>query len=154
MIGLITIAQKNPAWVEQAFQEYSQRCVHSFAIELQPVALQKRMAGKEQKAFAKEATQCLKLIRPADYVIGLDPCGQSLDSYAFANGLQEKFDTGFRPVFIIGAPEGLTPVLRQACHVFWSLGQLTMPHTLVKVVLAEQIFRAWSIIHQHPYHRQ
>lgn len=153
MIGVITIAQKNPAWVDAGFQDYSQRCVQPFAITHHQVALQKRIAGGEQKALEKEASQCLKLIKPTDYVIGLDPNGLVLDSHQFADKIQQTLDAGQRPLFIIGAPEGLSATIRQACHTFWSLGPLTMPHTLVKVVLAEQIFRAWSIIQQHPYHR-
>ena len=84
----------------------------------------------------------------------MDPIGKQLDSYEFADKIQHLIDQGQKPLFVIGAPEGLAPEIRKTCKEFWSLGKLTMPHTLAKVVLAEQIFRAWSIIHQHPYHRQ
>ncbi|HBF08537.1 MAG TPA: 23S rRNA (pseudouridine(1915)-N(3))-methyltransferase RlmH [Gammaproteobacteria bacterium] len=153
-IGICSISQKNPAWVDQAFQDYMQRCVHPWNIEHHHIPLVKRVSGREQKAIDKEATQVLKVFKPNDYVIGLDPQGKTLDSYEFADKIQQCINQSQRPVFVIGAPEGLAPDIRQSCREFWSLGRLTMPHTLAKVVLAEQIFRAWSITHQHPYHRQ
>lgn len=152
-IGIISIAQKNPQWVEHAFQDYAQRCSAPFNVEHHQIPLNKRVPGRESKAIEKEASQCLKLLKPTDYVIGLDPLGKALDSYQFADRIQKTIDQGQRPVFLIGAPEGLATQMRDACTTFWSLGALTMPHTLAKVVLAEQLYRAWSIIHQHPYHR-
>lgn len=152
-IGIISIGQKNPTWVEQGFQDYIQRCVAPFNIEHHQIGLIKRLPGRAAKAIDKEASQCLKLLKTSDYVIGLDPLGETLDSYQFADRIQKTIDRGQRPVFLIGAPEGLASQMRMACSTFWSLGALTMPHTLAKVVLAEQLYRAFSIIHQHPYHR-
>lgn len=153
-IGIATISQKNPTWVDQGFQDYCQRCVHPWNIDHHHISLVKRTPGRENKAIEKESAQFLKILKPADYVIGMDPVGKQLDSYQFADKIQQLIDQGQKPLFVIGAPEGLAPDIRNTCKEFWSLGTLTMPHTLAKVVLAEQIFRAWSIIHQHPYHRQ
>lgn len=153
-IAILSIAQKNPAWVDAAVQEYSQRCVAPFTIEQHIVSLMRRIPGQEHKAIDKESAQCLKQCKANDFVIGLDPAGHTLDSYQFADKIQKSLDQGRRPVFIIGAPEGLSQSIRQRCDVFWSLSQMTMPHTLAKVVLAEQLYRAWSIMNQHPYHRQ
>ncbi len=154
VIGITTISQKNPTWVEQAFQDYCQRCVHPWNIEHHHIPLIKRISGRENKAIAKEAAQFQKRLKPTEYIIGLDPEGKQLDSYQFAAQLQQLINQNQKPLFVIGAPEGLAPNIRNTCQELWSLGKLTMPHTLAKVVLAEQIFRAWSIIHQHPYHRQ
>lgn len=154
VIGIATISQKNPSWIEQGFQAYCQRCPKPWDIEHHHIALHKRTPGRERQALDKEAAQVLKLAQPTHLLIGLDPLGIRLDSYEFADRIQQTLNLGQKPLFVIGAPEGLTAELRQQCKQLWSLGPLTMPHTLAKVVLAEQIFRAWSIVHQHPYHRQ
>jgi len=153
-IAVASISQKNPSWVEQAFQEYCTRCIQPWAIEHIHINLIKRVSGQEHKARDKESEQLTKHVKSTDYVIGLDPGGQQFESQGFAQHVQNVLDQGRRPFFIIGAPEGLAPGIRQICHCFWSLSQLTMPHTLAKVVVAEQLFRAWSITHNHPYHRQ
>ena len=151
---LITcVTQKVPAWVETAFQDYSQRCVAPWNIIYQPVGLKKRAKGRELQALEKESDQVIAMLKPGDYSIGMDPKGKTQTSEQFSASLVQLLNEGLRPVFIIGAPEGLTPAIKSNCKALWSLGPMTLPHTLAKVTLAEQIFRAWSIEAGHPYHR-
>jgi len=147
------ITQKTPAWVTQAFQDYAGRCPRPWNIEYQATGLVKRVAGREQQAREKEAQQVINQLKPHDFLIGLDPLGTMQTSLEFSQSLSHLLDQSFRPILLIGAPEGLTDSLKNKTQKLWSLGPLTLPHTLAKVVCAEQIFRAWSIHAGHPYHR-
>ena len=156
-IHLVSISSKPPSWVSKACEQYLTRCPGTWSVRDHTIALQKRQGGCAQAA-QKEAKLLKKLLNHDEicgaYLIGLDPNGRQLDSIQFAKRLQRHLDDARQPILLIGPPDGLDPQLKALCHEFWSLGQLTIAHTLAKVVVAEQIFRAWSIIHQHPYHRE
>lgn len=111
-------------------------------------------AGDARRRCEEEGAALLKLARGADFIIALDVRGRALGSEAFARLLAEKRDGGIAAVAIlIGGPDGLSEAVRAAAHVQLSLGPMTLPHGLARIVLAEQLYRAATILSGHPYHR-
>lgn len=101
----------------------------------------------------KEGEQMLAAIHPSDYVITLDVPGQRLSTEKLAGRLEKLLQQGNHVALLIGGPEGLAPQCRTKAQESWSLSDLTLPHPLVRVLIAEQLYRAWSILKGHPYHR-
>jgi 23S rRNA (pseudouridine1915-N3)-methyltransferase len=111
-------------------------------------------AGTAAKRCAEEGAGLLKLARDADVIIAIDEAGKALTSEAFARLLGKTRDDGAGTVaFLIGGPDGLAPGVREAARLTLSLGTLTLPHGLARIVLAEQLYRAATILAGHPYHR-
>ncbi|EHY30702.1 23S rRNA (pseudouridine(1915)-N(3))-methyltransferase RlmH, partial [Sutterella parvirubra] len=105
------------------------------------------------KLMAAEAERILAAIEPDDFVVVLDEHGADLDTQAFAKALAGWGREGERVVFVIGGPDGLSPDVKARARTTIRLSAMTLPHALCRVLLAEQIYRAWSIYANHPYHR-
>jgi len=143
-----------PSWVEAGSHEYSKRMPPELRIETIEIALGAR--GKNQpasKAIEKESQALLKAIAPQDFVVALDVIGRSLSTEQLASKLADWQMDGRDICLVIGGPDGLSKECLARADMRWSLSDLTLPHPLVRIVLMEQMYRAWSINANHPYHR-
>ena len=144
-----------PAWVNTGVEEYTARMPLQLPIKLIEVAAEKRKSAMQQKKWqATESERMLSMIPPkVDIIIALERMGKALSTLQLAAHMQTWHDHRQSIVFLIGGPEGLSDACVQKADLVWSLSALTMPHPLVRVVLSEQLYRAWSININHPYHR-
>jgi len=153
-INLITIGSKMPAWVDEGSNEYFKRLKGNLDIKLFDLPLGKR--GKSidiNKTIAAEGDAMLNTIQDRDHVIALDVKGKPWSTEQLAENMHHWQMTGDNVSLLVGGPDGLDPRCLDRANQRWSLSNLTLPHPLVKVILAEQLYRGWSILHNHPYHR-
>lgn len=144
-----------PDWVEAGFAEYSRRMPAECSLQLKEIEPGRRSKSTSpDKAQAEEAQRLLKAIPDGAYVVALDERGKSLSSKKLAANMQDWLQDGRDVVLLVGGADGLTREVRQHADWQWSLSDLTLPHGMVRVLLAEQLYRAWSIIQKHPYHRE
>ena len=143
-----------PSWVEAGCTEYGKRMPPELRIETIEIALGAR--GKNQsasKAIEKESQSLLKAIGAQDFVVALDVIGRTLSTEKLASKLADWQMNGRDVCLIIGGPDGLSAECLARANMRWSLSDLTLPHPLVRIVLMEQMYRAWTINANHPYHR-
>ena len=153
-IELIAVGHKMPDWVTQGFNEYRQRMQADVTLSLTEIPLQKRgKASQLASARAKESEQVMKAIDDDAYVVTLDIPGKVHSSESLADRLRFWQENTRKMVLIIGGPEGLSAEMKARANESWSLGKLTLPHPLVRIVAAEALYRAWSINNNLPYHR-
>ncbi len=154
-IQIIALGQKMPAWVEIACGDYLKRMPREIDIQITTIALAQRKAKDSVDSRRRQqATQIIKKINPGSFSIALDEQAKQWGSSAWARNLEYWMQHYPRVNLIIGGPDGLDNECRDKCQQTISLGQMTMPHALVRVVLVEQLYRAWSILKGHPYHRE
>ena len=152
LIKLIAVGTKMPAGVETGFAEYSKRLPSDYQIQLIEIPSQKRTKSSVIEQVLEIEGQ--KLLSAADSpIIALDRLGETVTTEQLAKYLQNWHDDHLNPSLLIGGPEGLSKSCLKRAYFKWSLSALTFPHPLVRVILAEQIYRAWSILNHHPYHR-
>ncbi len=138
-----------PEWVSTAYEEYTRRLNSSLRVELEELP-----QGKD-KARAKADEEKRLLERAGDdYLVALDEHGKSLTTRDLARWLSQRQQDGRNLSFLIGGPDGLGPEILKKAHLRWSLSSLTFPHAMVRVILAEALYRAHSVLHNHPYHRE
>jgi 23S rRNA (pseudouridine1915-N3)-methyltransferase len=153
-IRLIAVGTKMPGWVNDGFEEYRKRLNQDVTLELVEIPAGKRGKNADvDRITDKEGELMLAAIHPSDYVITLDVPGQRLSTEKLAGRLEKLLQQGNHVALLIGGPEGLAPQCRTKAQESWSLSDLTLPHPLVRVLIAEQLYRAWSILKGHPYHR-
>lgn len=153
-IHLITIGQKMPEWVETGFAEYAKRlpeCCALNLIELPMPARSKNQSVDQLKQ--KEAALIEKAIPKGALVIALDEYGQEVSTVGLSRKLAQWLEGGQDVALLVGGPDGLDGSLLQKARWTWSLSKLTFPHPLVRILVAEQLYRAWSVLNHHPYHR-
>ena len=153
-IHLIAVGRRVPDWVERGYHEFSKRLPAEHRIHLIEIATGKRHKNSDVKQHVeREGKQMVAAIPAASTVIALDVKGQQWSTEQLAKRFAAWRHEGRDISLLVGGPDGLAPdCLKRARHI-WSLSQLTLPHALVRVVIAEQLYRAWSIINDHPYHR-
>ena len=154
-LWLLAVGQKMPAWVETGFTEYQRRLPREFALQLVEVRAEKRTAGKPvQQIMAAERDRILDALPTRSILWALDEHGEQPDSLQWADWLQTAQNEGDDLALVIGGADGLHAEIRQRARRTVSLSKLTLPHALVRVLVAEQVFRAVSILNNHPYHRE
>jgi 23S rRNA (pseudouridine1915-N3)-methyltransferase len=154
VIHLIAIGQKMPGWVETAYADYAKRLPNQCRLKL--VALPMPHRGKTSspaQALAEEAKRIEAAIPKGTTVVVLDEKGDAPTTEKLARKLDTWLGSGQDVALIVGGPDGLAPTLKTRAQWQWSLSPLTLPHPLVRVLLAEQLYRAWSLLQNHPYHR-
>lgn len=152
---LIAIGNKMPAWVQTGFQEYARRFPRDLALELYEIPAHKRGKNADiKRILQQEGERMLAAVPKGARIITLEVTGQSWDSPTLASKLNQWQLDGRDVCLLVGGPEGLAPDCIAASEGKWSLSALTLPHPLVRVVLAESLYRAWSICTNHPYHRE
>ncbi len=153
-IYLITIGQKMPDWVEKGFYEYAKRLPHSCALKLIELPMPQRSKNSSvQQLKEKEAALIEQALPKQALVIALDEYGQEVSTVGLSNKMKQWLESGQDVALLIGGPDGLDGRLLQKARWTWSLSKLTFPHPLVRVIVAEQLYRAWSVLQNHPYHR-
>ena len=153
-ISVVAVGTKMPRWVTEGIAEYAVRLPRELRLEWCEIPLARR--GKDSRAEQlrqREGEQILKAIPGGDRVIALDVQGKALSTEQLANELQEWQMSGDNYSLLVGGPDGLSTACLQRAERRWSLSTLTLPHPLVRVLLAEQLYRAWTITVNHPYHR-
>jgi 23S rRNA (pseudouridine1915-N3)-methyltransferase len=154
-IHLIAVGEKMPAWVESGFQEYTRRLPSECQLKLVeiPAAFRGKNASVE-KTKKEEGEKIGRAIPSGSFVIALDVLGKSWSTRELAQQMQRWMSDGRDVSLLVGGPEGLPEACIKRAEARWSLSALTFPHPLVRVILAEQLYRAWSILKNHPYHRE
>lgn len=151
---ILAVGSRQPAWVQAAFEDYAARMPADWSMSLREIRPEPRNMGRTvPQMLLAEAQRLRQAIPPRAHVIALDERGQTKTSQAFAQVLSRSQDTVSALVFLIGGPDGLCPDLRAQAALSLRLSDMTLPHGMARVVLAEQIYRAWSILAGHPYHR-
>lgn len=153
---LVAVGTKMPTWVDEGYRDYARRLHGGARLELHEIPLGRRRSESPadiDRARAEEARRLRAALPAQAYVIALEVGGQAVDTAGIAGHIAEWQRTGRSVAFLVGGPDGLERDLVQAADATWSLSALTFPHTLVRVMLAEQLYRALSILHKHPYHR-
>jgi len=153
-IHLISVGNRMPGWVEQGYAEYAKRMPPECALKLVEIAPGRRGKGMDTaRAVAEEGERMLKALPRDDRVIALDVMGRPWSTEQLSAQLGDWLGDGRDLSLLVGGPDGLADACRQRAHLLWSLSPLTFPHPLVRVILAEQLYRAWSLLKGHPYHR-
>ena len=153
-INLVAVGTRMPAWVNQGYQEYARRLPRECALKLTEIPLaQRARATPVARAVAEEGKRMLAAVTPQQLVVALDVKGRAWSTEQLAEQLQGWLQDGRNLSLLIGGPDGLAPACVERAEQRWSLSTLTLPHPLVRVLLAEQLYRAWTILNNHPYHR-
>jgi 23S rRNA (pseudouridine1915-N3)-methyltransferase len=143
-----------PQWVREPFDDYINRLGSSLKVSLTEIDSGQRGAGRSPaKAIETESQRILAALRPGEFVVALDEHGSEMSTRELASWLATRLRDGSDLVFLIGGPDGFGPEVLQRAQLKWSLSRLTFPHALVRVLLAEQLYRAHSVLSNHPYHR-
>lgn len=153
-LKLICVGQKMPDWVSQGFSDYARRMPPELAIELTEIPLAHRGKNPDiPRLMKREGEAILGAVDARDRVIALEVGGQSWPTEKLASQLENWQQDGQDVSFLVGGPDGLDDACRQRADQLWSLSALTLPHPLVRILLAEQLYRAWTVTRNHPYHR-
>jgi 23S rRNA (pseudouridine1915-N3)-methyltransferase len=153
-IHLLAIGTRMPEWVEKGYAEYAGRLPRECALNLVEIPAGQRGQNPDIARIVRAEGERLLAAAPSgSRRIALDERGQEWSTAELAERLAGWLRDGRAPSLLVGGPDGLDPVCRARADAVWSLSRLTLPHPLVRVVVAEQIYRAWSLLHHHPYHR-
>jgi 23S rRNA (pseudouridine1915-N3)-methyltransferase len=152
-IRLIAVGQRPPEWVAKGFSEYARRLPREMPFELVEVVPAARKNLPTAQARALEAQRLLSQVGPRDLVIVLDEHGTTWSTLRLAEKLDDWRMQGRDVAFLVGGADGLDASCLERADEVVSLSAMTLPHALVRVLLAEQIYRAWTVISGHPYHR-
>ena len=151
---VIAVGQRVPDWAQTAWADYAKRFPPELRLELKAIKTEPRSGGKStEQIMAAERQRIEGAIPSGTHVVALDERGSALTTAALAAKLSQWQGQGGDVALLIGGPDGLHPALRQAAHERIRLSDLTLPHAMVRVLLVEQLYRAWSINAGHPYHR-
>jgi 23S rRNA (pseudouridine1915-N3)-methyltransferase len=143
-----------PDWAQTAWDDYAKRFPHELKVELKAVKTEPRGSKTVEQLYAAERKRIEEAIPKGARIGALDERGTSVRTTALAQRLKEWQLGGGDVALVIGGPDGLDPEFRQAAHERIRLSDLTLPHAMVRVLLIEQLYRAWSINANHPYHRE
>lgn len=153
-LNILSVGHKMPNWVELGCAEYLKRMPRELTTEIIEIKPDKRAAGKNSEVVQEaEAKRILEVVNK-DYLIVLDERGQSVTSLQLATKMQHWQTLGRDVSLVIGGADGIHVSLKQKADWLWSLSSLTMPHGLVRVMLSEQLYRAYTVIQNHPYHKE
>lgn len=153
-LSILAVGTRMQPWVYDGFENYARRLPKQFQLRLEEIPAGPRTAGGDTvTAINREAEQLLRRSAAAPVRIALDERGEHWTTRHLARELQSWLAAGSSVAFLIGGPDGLSESCRQSADRVWSLSRLTLPHGLVRVVLVEQLYRAWTILQGHPYHR-
>ena len=154
-IEIVSVGTKMPAWVQQATGEYIKRLGRELPLRFLEIPLVKRSKSQSIKTYVdKEGLQLLAKVPASSYVVALEVTGKVLDTPQLASQIEKLNFEAQDLCFLVGGPNGLSRACKDSADALWSLSALTLPHPLVRVILAEQIYRAHSILKGHPYHRE
>ena len=154
-VTILAVGHKMPAWIQDGFREYVRRMPPEIRVELVELKPEERGAGKNvERAKAIEGERLLAAMPGGATLVALDERGKALTTQGLSTMLSEWMREAIHPAFVIGGADGLAPAVKERARSIVSLSSLTLPHGLARVLLAEQLYRAWSILAGHPYHRE
>ncbi|ERS82362.1 MULTISPECIES: 23S rRNA (pseudouridine(1915)-N(3))-methyltransferase RlmH [Halomonas] len=153
-VRLLAVGTRMPAWVEEGVETYRKRLPRDFALTVEEIAPGQRGKNADTaRAIATEAERLRARLRGDEHLVALEVGGKAWSTEQLAEQA-EAWRMGGRDVaLLVGGPDGLAPELSAAADQRWSLSPLTLPHPLVRILLAEQLYRAWTLMVGHPYHR-
>jgi 23S rRNA (pseudouridine1915-N3)-methyltransferase len=147
------VGTRMPEWVQTAVSEYSKRLPRDFRVDWVEIPPAKRQGDNREKFRAQESIAIKKQLKDDETLVALDVQGSLVKTEDMAKSFTVSRQEGTPMAILIGGPDGIDGDLLRRADARWSLGRITLPHPLVRVVLAEQLYRAWSINARHPYHR-
>ena len=152
-IAIVAVGQRPPRWASDAIADYLARFPADVEVRLVEVKPDARTGQPVERMLAAEAERLNAAIAQGTLIVALDERGKDWTTVQLAEHLQQWRDAAENVAFVIGGPDGLAADFKRAARVQLRLSSLTLPHALARVVLAEQLYRAWSILARHPYHR-
>ncbi len=153
-LNLLAVGTKMPSWVTDGYQEYAKRLPRDCSLHLHEIAPAKRGKSGSSLQWMREEGERILATIPADHhVVVLDVKGKTWSTEQLAGQLQGWQLDGRDVSFIVGGPDGLSDDCLKRANQKWSLSALTFPHPLVRIIMAEQLYRAWTVLQNHPYHR-
>jgi 23S rRNA (pseudouridine1915-N3)-methyltransferase len=154
-VRVIAVGTRMPSWVRDGTGEYQKRLGSKLRVSLTEISPGARTAaGGAARAVAAEGTRLMAALADGDYVVALDERGRELTTRELAGFLSARLRDGRDLALLIGGADGFAAAVRTRADFTWSLSRLTLPHALVRVVLVEQLYRAQTILDNHPYHRE
>jgi 23S rRNA (pseudouridine1915-N3)-methyltransferase len=152
---LVAVGKRMPAWVTAGFNEYNKRLPRELQLNLVEIApVVRSKSTTTQNIMSEEARRIRAAVPQNAMLIALDEHGTKFDSATLSRKIETWSRQGQDLAFIIGGADGLDAELKQKADMLWSLSPMTLPHALTRVILVEQIYRAWTILQKHPYHRE
>jgi len=152
-LRVLAVGNKMPAWVDEGVSEYVKRMPREVNVEWLEVPMAKRGTASVTRYQEQEAEAIRARLQEGEHLVVLHVAGKPVSTEAIAARFERWQMQGQRVSLVIGGPDGLHESLLHEATEQWSLGQITLPHPLVRVILAEQFYRAWSLLAGHPYHR-
>lgn len=152
-IAVISASNKQPDWVRAGFDTYAKRLRGSVQLELREVGLARRPAAALPRQIADEGARMLAAAPKGAHLVALDVSGRAFSTEDLAARLEHWIASGQPVGLLIGGPDGLAPECLERAGERWALSALTLPHGLARIVVAEAVYRAWSLLERHPYHR-
>lgn len=153
-IALISVSNKQPGWIREGFEHYARRLGRSARLDLVEIPLAKRVASATvERLLEREGERMLAAIPKDAHVVALTESGRGLTTVGLAGRLDGWIAGGRSVALLAGGPDGLAPECSRRAAETWSLSPLTLPHGLVRIIVAEALFRAFSLRQGHPYHR-
>ena len=150
----MAVGQRVPDWAQTAWDDYAKRFPHELKVELKAVKTEPRASKTVEALYAAERGRIEAALPKGCRIVALDERGSTLTTVALAHKLQQWQLEGDDVALVIGGPDGLDPAFKLGAHERIRLSDLTLPHAFVRVLLIEQLYRAWSINANHPYHRE
>jgi 23S rRNA (pseudouridine1915-N3)-methyltransferase len=156
-LSIVAVGTRLEPWLNDAFEHYRRRLPPHLKLRLEEIPLARRTAAKKGEVgraapIEEEGQRLLKRVRPGAYAVLLDERGREFDSAGLAQQLSRWLEREPQVALLVGGPDGVSKACRERAAATWSLSRLTLPHGLVRVLVAEQIYRAWTILQGHPYH--
>ena len=151
---IVAVGQRIPDWAQTAWDDYAKRFPPELKVELKAVKTEPRGSRTVEQLMAAERKRIEEAIPRGTRIVALDERGTTFSTVALAGKLKDWQLGGTDVALVIGGPDGLEPAFRQGAHERIRLSDLTLPHAMVRVLLVEQLYRAWSINANHPYHRE
>ncbi len=154
-VTILSVGHRMPTWIQEGYQEYVRRMPPEIRVELTELKPEERGAGRGvERAKELEGERVVAAVPEGGTLLALDERGKSISTQGLSVLLAGWMREGSHPVFAIGGADGHSDAVRERADKLVSLSALTLPHGMVRVLLAEQLYRAWSILARHPYHRE
>ena len=153
-IHMIAVGNRMPPWVREGYDEYAKRLPAECELILKEIAPGRRFKHSDlTRIIDEEGQRMLAAISKDSHVVALDPPGHQWSTRELSEALDRWQRKGTKVTLLVGGPEGLSDACRCRADEVWGLSKLTFPHPLVRIIVAEQLYRSWSLLRNHPYHR-
>ncbi|MEP7296413.1 MAG: 23S rRNA (pseudouridine(1915)-N(3))-methyltransferase RlmH [Burkholderiales bacterium] len=153
-LWLVAVGQRQPAWADEAYAEFAKRFPPEMRLELKAVKAEPRGAKTAEQLMAAEATRIEAALPKGVRRVVLDERGERVTTVQLAARMKTWLHDGRDVALLVGGPDGLDPALKTTADETLRLSELTLPHAFVRVLLAEALYRAWTVTINHPYHRE